>query len=115
MIIAVLPLIPAAYVAGAAIVGGVFAWAKGRGKRKKELDELRKYKNNIEKQLKTIEERQKQHEDDLNGVIVNLETGQTAEQVEFGIFPKKTVSKQTNKTEEDDNYKGDNRFEILDL
>jgi hypothetical protein len=56
--------------------------------------------------------RQKQHEDDLNGVIANLETGQTAEEVEFGIFPK---SKQVNKKVKDDDSKVESRFELLDL
>lgn len=112
MILAVLPLIPLAWAAGVA------GWARGRAKKKKlqkEIYELKNYKNDIEKQFKTIAERQKQHEDDLNGVIVNLETGQTAEEVEFGIFPKKSVFKQANKITKDDDYEVNDRFEILDL
>ena len=62
-----------------------------------------------------MEERRKQHEDDLNGVIVNSETGQTVEEVEFGIFPKKYASKQIKKTEKDDINEVGDRFEILDL
>jgi len=66
-------------------------------------------------ELSRLMARQKQHEDDLNGVIVNQETGQTAEEVEFGIFPKQFASKQINKTEKDDDIKVEDRFEILDL
>lgn len=116
MILAVLPLIPLiplAWGAGVAAAVGLAGWVKGRSnkkKLKKEIAELKKYKKEIEKQFKTVAERQQRHEDDLNGIIVNLETGQTAEQVEFGIFPKSV-----NETVEYDNYVGDDRFEILDL
>ena len=34
MILAIIPLIPAAYVAGGVIVGGIVAWARSRSKTK---------------------------------------------------------------------------------
>lgn len=115
MILAVIPLIPLAWVAGAAATAGIIGWFKGRDNKKKLEKVLMQYKKDMKKRMKTIEQRQKQHEDDFNGIIVNQKTGQTAEEVEFGIFPKKYVSKQVKKTEEDDINEVNDRFEILDL
>ena len=116
MILAIIPLIPVAYVAGAAVLGGIVGWARGKSrkkKEKKELDRIKKRQENMQHGLAVMAARQKQHEDDLNGIIVNQETGQTAEEVEFGIFPNQSAPKQINKTVKDDNV--DDRFELLDL
>jgi hypothetical protein len=116
MILAVIPLIPLAWVAGAAATAGIIGWVKGRSNRKKEkkeLDKIKKRQEMMKHGLAVMAARQKQHDDDLQGIIVNLETGQTAEEVEFGIFPKTYASKQINKTVKDD--KVDDRFELLDL
>jgi hypothetical protein len=113
MILAVIPLIPLAWVAGAAATAGVVGWFKGRSNKKKELDRIKKRQENMQHGLAVMAARQKQHEDDLNGIIVNQETGQTAEEVEFGIFPNQSAPKQINKTVKDDNV--DDRFELLDL
>ena len=129
MILAVIQLIPVYLAGGAAVVGGVVGWAiggvvvgwvKGRSKRKKELKEQTKEQakenERMKNELKILSVRQKQHEDDLNGIIANQETGQTAEEEEFGIFPQAIVPEQVRKkTEEDDDYEGDDRFELLDL
>jgi flagellar biosynthesis component FlhA len=113
MILAVIPLIPLAWVAGVGATAGIIGWIKGRSKRRKELKKQEKENEKMKHRLAVMAARQKQHEDDLNGVIANLETGQTAEEEEFGIFPKKYASKQINKTVKDD--KVDDRFELLDL
>jgi hypothetical protein len=112
MILAIIPLIPLAWVAGAAATAGVFGWFKGRSNRKKELDRIKKRQENMKHGLAVMAARQKQHEDDLNGVIANQETGQTAEEVEFGIFPKKYKIKEIKEIKDD---KVDDRFELLDL
>jgi len=108
MILAVIPLIPVAYVAGVAAIGGIVGWMKCRKLRKEESKAQAKI-DTLNQRLAVIAAKQQQHEDDLNGVIANLETGQTAEEVEFGIFPKKYKIKEI----KDD--KVDDRFELLDL
>lgn len=70
----------------------------------------------LQKELREIEQRQelghKQHEDDLNGVIANHETGQTAEEEAFGIMP--SLVEDIAELPVQDDYKED-RFKILDL
>lgn len=114
MILVKIPIV----IAGVASIAAILSWSKNRKLRKKEKKALQSLQN-ISEGIRIMEERRKlrqqQHEDDLNGVIVNLETGQTAEEVESGIFPKKYASKQVKKTKEDDMNEVNDRFEILDL
>ncbi len=125
MMLALISLVSVFYMAGTAVVGGIVGWLKGRSKRKRELEE--QIKNYSPITMVEILKRQQEHEDDLNGVVVNEETGQTAEQVAFGIFPNTPEFPPTDilsdihenndisKEEEKDNYEKNDRFEILDL
>ena len=59
-----------------------------------------------------ILKRQKEHEDDLNGVVVNDE-GQTAEEVAFNLPPKSKVDGILEKVKKiNDNQ---SRFDLIDL
>ena len=96
MILAVLPLVPIAYAIGASAVAGIVGLVVSRNKGKgEELDKLQGEMDKVRKHdkelmttiIQTMANQQQQHKDDLNGVIANEETGQTAEEEEFGINP----------------------------
>lgn len=122
--LAIIPLIPVTYAAGAVIIGGVIGWFRGRHKKKKEIkgieEDIKKLKEELFSKSR-IEQRHQEHVDDLNRVIVNEETGQTAEEIEFGIFPNKKNKDNLSDDEEnsdigeEDDYKGDDRFGLMDL
>jgi hypothetical protein len=107
MILAIIPLIPAAYVAGGLVVGGVAGWLKGRKKKKKE----QKVQEDILKKLEDIETAQKKQEQDVKDNTLGEDEEEDAE-FSFTLYPKR--AKQSKK---DDivSSGGDERFEILDL
>lgn len=121
MILAVIPLIPIAIAGCAAAVGGLIGWMNGKSKRKEE--ELKKQQEKLDSLIEITEEiakRQQEHEDDLNGVIEDEETGQMAEEIAFGI--KKEEQKEDSSEayyesdiKEKDDGEVDDRFDILDL
>ena len=117
MILAVIPLIPLAVIGGAAALGGIVGWIKGRSRRIEESEAQEKENRKMRIRLFDIAARQQQHEDDLNGIVANLETGQTAEEEKFGI-PARSSKDLSNTTKKDDIKKDneiDDRFELMDL
>jgi len=138
--LAVLPLVPVVYVAGAAAVGMIAGWLKGRStKRKAEaLEELRRL-DHMGKTMEEIRVRQRQqqaqHEADLAATDAG-DTEPTEEEQAFqaeGFAPQppatdalddlyhevaarsEDAKKEKKKEEEEDNYTGDDRFELMDL
>lgn len=133
--LAVLPLVPVAYVAGAAVVGLFAGWLKGRSaKRKAEAAEELKRLDRLSKTLEEIRARQRQqeaqHETDLAAQDAGS-TETTAEEQAFqelNIYPEAPPhdilmdaigdvpkDEDTQDKKEEDNYTGDDRFELMDL
>ena len=133
--LAVLPLVPIAYVAGAAAVAGIAGWLKGRtAKRKAEAEEELRRLDHLTKTMEEIKIRQRQqheqHQADLAAEDVGA-TEQTEEEQAFqelGMYPEAPPhdilmdaignapkEKDSPEKEEEDDYPGDDRFELMDL
>lgn len=103
-----IPLIAGAYIAGGAIIGGIATWYNSSKK-------SQEHNKKVEGVLDEILKRQKEHEDDLNDVVVN-DKEQTAEEVAFNLPPKK-IKTEVDRILEKVRKISDNqsRFDLIDL
>ena len=133
MILAALPLIPVVYAAVAAGAAGVAGWIRGRSKKASEMKKQDEKVEHLESMVQEVIDRQKAAEETTEE---NVESGETEtlsadvfEQVYQSISQtfdeerKKSAEDAlsedpmapSNESPEEDDYPGDDRFELLDL